>query len=142
MLHHLPGVGKNLQDHLQARPVFKCRASTINTEIKNMFQLAAIAFQYALNRSGPMAMAASLGTGFLKTRAELERPDSQFHIQPFSADSQPRVALNFRRYRIFLQLRPESTGRIALGSASPYDYPLSIRIIWPPKQMLIPWWLV
>ena len=72
VLHQLPGVGKNLQDHLQARPVFKCRASTINTETKNMFQLAAIAFQYALNRSGPMAMAASLGTGFLKTRAELE----------------------------------------------------------------------
>ena len=124
VLHQLPGVGKNLQDHLQARPVFKCRASTINTETKNMFQLAAIAFQYALNRSGPMAMAASLGTGFLKTRSELECPDIQFHIQPFSADNPAEGSHKFSAFTAsVLQLRPESTGRIALRSASPYDYP-------------------
>jgi choline dehydrogenase len=122
--HHLPGVGKNLQDHLQARPVFKCRASTINTETGNMFQLAAIAFQYALKRSGPMAMAASLGTGFLKTHAELETPDIQFHIQPFSADNPADGSHKFSAFTAsVLQLRPESTGRIVLRSASPYDYP-------------------
>jgi choline dehydrogenase len=124
VLHHLPGVGKNLQDHLQARPVFKCRASTINTETGNMFQLAAIAFQYALKRSGPMAMAASLGTGFLKTHAELETPDIQFHIQPFSADNPADGSHKFSAFTAsVLQLRPESTGRIVLRSASPYDYP-------------------
>ena len=124
VLHHLPGVGKNLQDHLQARPVFKCRASTINTETGNMFQLAAIAFQYALKRSGPMAMAASLGTGFLKTHAELETPDIQFHIQPFSADNPADGSHKFSAFTSsVLQLRPESTGRIVLRSASPYDYP-------------------
>jgi choline dehydrogenase len=124
VLHHLPGVGQNLQDHLQARPVFKCRASTINTETGNMFQLAAIAFQYALKRSGPMAMAASLGTGFLKTHAELETPDIQFHIQPFSADNPADGSHKFSAFTAsVLQLRPESTGRIVLRSASPYDYP-------------------
>ena len=124
VLHHLPGVGQNLQDHLQARPVFKCRASTINTETGNMFQLAAIAFQYALTRSGPMAMAASLGTGFLKTHAELETPDIQFHIQPFSADNPADGSHKFSAFTAsVLQLRPESTGRIVLRSASPYDYP-------------------
>ena len=124
VLHHLPGVGKNLQDRLQARPVFKCRASTINTETGNMFQLAAIAFQYALKRSGPMAMAASLGTGFLKTHAELETPDIQFHIQPFSADNPSDGSHKFSAFTAsVLQLRPESTGRIVLRSASPYDYP-------------------
>ena len=50
--NNLPGVGKNLQDHLQARPVFKCTASTINTEIKSVFQRLAIAAEYALHRLG------------------------------------------------------------------------------------------
>ena len=124
VVHHLPGVGKNLQDHLQARPVFKCRASTINVETKNMFRLAAIAFQYALNRSGPMAMAASLGTAFLKTRAELETPDIQFHVQPFSANKIAEGSHNFSAFTAsVLQLRPESTGKISLRSASARDYP-------------------
>ncbi len=43
--------------------------------------------QYAINRTGPMTMAASLGTAFLKTDERLETPDIQFHIQPFSANN-------------------------------------------------------
>ena len=82
----LPGVGKNMQDHLQARPVYKCKSRTINNESRNPIMLLQMAAQYVISRSGPMAMAASLGTGFLKTRPELETPDIQFHIQPFSAD--------------------------------------------------------
>jgi len=124
VVRHLPGVGNNLQDHLQARPVFKCNASTINTETRNIFQLAGIALHYAMNRSGPMAMAASLGTGFLKTRPELETPDIQFHIQPFSADNPADGSHKFSAFTAsVLQLRPESTGRIALKSSSAYDYP-------------------
>ena len=53
ILHSLKGVGKNLQDHLQARPIFKCRASTINTETKNIFQLAAIALDMLSAALGP-----------------------------------------------------------------------------------------
>ena len=124
VVHYLPGVGKNLQDHLQARPVFKCTASTINTETKNIFNLAAIAFRYAVSRSGPMAMAASLGTAFLKTRPELATPDIQFHIQPFSADNPADGSHKFSAFTAsVLQLRPESTGHIALTSASAHDYP-------------------
>ena len=60
----LPGVGKNLQDHLQARPVFKTNLSTINIETNSLFKQGMIALQYAINQTGPMTMAASLGTGF------------------------------------------------------------------------------
>ena len=124
ILHSLKGVGKNLQDHLQARPIFKCRVSTINTETKNIFQLAVIALRYAVSGSGPMAMAASLGTGFLKTRPELMTPDIQFHIQPFSADNPADGTHKFSAFTAsVLQLRPESRGRIALRSASAHDYP-------------------
>ena len=120
----LAGVGMNLQDHLQARPVYKCTASTINTETRNIFQKLGIAFEYATRRTGPMAMAASLGTAFLKTRPELETPDIQFHLQPFSAT---RPADGPHRFSAFtasvLQLRPESTGHLELASAHYGDYP-------------------
>ena len=123
-IHHLPGVGRNLQDHLQARPVFKCNASTINTETKDPFQLAKIALKYALKRSGPMAMAASLGTAFLKTHPALETPDIQFHLQPFSADNIADGSHDFSAFTAsVLQLRPESRGHIELVSSKPEDYP-------------------
>jgi len=122
--HNLAGVGSNLQDHLQARPVFKCTVPTINTEISNVFKQAAIAAQYALTRNGPMAMAASLGTGFLKTRPELETPDIQFHVQPFSAVSPAEGPHRFSAFTAsVLQLRPESAGHLSLRSASMRDHP-------------------
>ena len=124
VLNDLPGVGKNLQDHLQARPVFKCTTSTINTEIRSIFQRLAIAAEYALTGSGPMAMAASLGTAFLKTNQRLETPDIQFHIQPFSADKPSDGSHPFSAFTAsVLQLRPESTGHLELRSANPSDHP-------------------
>ncbi|MGF1501795.1 MAG: GMC family oxidoreductase [Paracoccaceae bacterium] len=112
-----PGVGQNLQDHLQARPVYRCRARTINTEIRNPLRKLAMAIEYALFRTGPMTMAASLGTAFLKTDPRLATPDIQFHIQPFSADSPAEGPHPFDAITAsVLQLRPESTGRIVLKS--------------------------
>ena len=120
----LPGVGKNLQDHLQARPVFKTDLSTINIEINSWMKQAMIGVQYALTQRGPMTMAASLGTAFLKTEAHLETPDIQFHIQPFSADSPGEGAHGFSAFTAsVLQLRPESAGHLELRSSNPEDAP-------------------
>ncbi len=120
----LPGVGKNLQDHLQARPVFKCVSSTINTEIKSVVQRLAIAIKYMLTGSGPMAMAASLATAFLRTNQELEAPDIQFHIQPFSTDKPGDGTHTFSAFTAsVLQLRPESTGHLELRSSGPDEHP-------------------
>ena len=122
--HELKGVGKNLQDHLQARPVYKCTSGSINTDSRNLFKLMGMAMQYAYNRTGPMAMAASLGTGFLKSDPALDRPDIQFHIQPFSADNPADGPHRFSAFTAsVLQLRPESTGHIELKSANMEDYP-------------------
>ena len=71
----LPGVGKNMQDHLQARLVYKCNEPTLNDEVRSLFGQAKIGLRYVLTRSGPMTMAASLATGFMKTRPDLETPD-------------------------------------------------------------------
>lgn len=122
---HLPGVGKNLQDHLQARPVYKTTLPTINVEINSLWKQALIAVRYALTRNGPMAMAASLGTGFLKTDPRLETPDIQFHIQPFSADKPSDGPHPFSGFTAsVLQLRPESAGHLELKSANMDDHPL------------------
>ena len=124
VISDLAGVGKNLQDHLQARPVFKTDLSTINTETSNYVKKALIGLQYILTQRGPMTMAASLGTGFLKTEDHLETPDIQFHIQPFSADMPSKGAHTFSAFTAsVLQLRPESTGYLKLKSSNYLDHP-------------------
>ncbi|MEM6622499.1 MAG: GMC family oxidoreductase N-terminal domain-containing protein [Pseudomonadota bacterium] len=123
-LHHLPGVGGNMQDHLQARLVFKCHDATLNDEVRSLPGKMLIALKYALFRSGPMTMAASLATAFLKTRPELETPDIQFHIQPWSADSPGEGVHPFSAFTASVcQLRPESRGEIRLNGPIPTAYP-------------------
>ena len=123
--HALPGVGQNLQDHLQARPVYRCTASTINVEIGSLFCKATVAVRYLVTRSGPMAMAASLGAGFVKSRDDLEEPDLQFHVQPFSkTDMSNPDPDRFSAFTVsVLQLRPESVGEIRLCSRRSEDPP-------------------
>ena len=124
VIKNLPGVGKNLQDHLQARLVHKCNEPTLNDEVRSLYNQARIALKYALFRAGPMTMAASLATGFLKTRPELETPDIQFHIQPWSADSPGEGVHPFSAFTSSVcQLRPESRGEIKLKSADFRTYP-------------------
>ncbi|MGJ8546622.1 MAG: GMC family oxidoreductase [Sulfitobacter sp.] len=120
----LPGVGQNLQDHLQARLVYKCNEPTLNDEVGSLLGQARIGLKYLMFRAGPMTMAASLATGFLKTRPELATPDIQFHVQPLSAENPGKGADKFSAFTMSVcQLRPESTGEIRLRSANPRDYP-------------------
>ncbi|MBN9044334.1 MAG: GMC family oxidoreductase N-terminal domain-containing protein [Rhizobiales bacterium] len=121
----MPEVGQNLQDHLQARLVFKCREPTLNNEVRNPLKKALIGLEYALMRTGPMTMAASLVFGFVKTRPELATPDIQFHIQPWSADSPGEGVHPFAAFtQSVCQLRPESRGSVTLRSAEALEYPL------------------
>jgi choline dehydrogenase len=124
VLADLPGVGKNLQDHLQARLVFKCNEPTLNDEVRSLFNKARIALKYAMFRSGPMAMAASLATGFMRTGPHVETPDIQFHVQPWSADSPGEGVHPFSAFTMSVcQLRPESRGEIRLASADTRVHP-------------------
>ena len=120
----LPGVGKNLQDHLQARLVYKCKEPTLNDEVGSWLGQARIGIKYIMTRTGPMTMAASLATGFIKTRPDLETPDIQFHVQPLSAENPGRGADKFSAFTTSVcQLRPESRGEIRLASADGRRYP-------------------
>lgn len=120
----LKGVGQNMQDHLQARLVYKCNEPTLNDEVGSLLGQARIGLKYILFRAGPMTMAASLATGFLKTREDVETPDIQFHVQPLSAENPGKGADKFSAFTMSVcQLRPESRGEIRLASANPREYP-------------------
>jgi choline dehydrogenase len=125
VLHELPGVGQNLQDHLQARAIYRCpQPITLNDEVNVWWRKALMAVEFAFRRSGPMTMGASQLAIFARTRRNLETPDVQFHVQPLSADN-PGEGLH--RYSAFTasvcQLRPESRGTIMPKSPDPADYP-------------------
>ena len=120
----LKGVGKNLQDHLQARLVYKCNEPTLNDEVSSLMGQAKIGLKYILFRAGPMTMAASLATGFLKTREDVETPDIQFHVQPLSAENPGKGADKFSAFTMSVcQLRPESRGEIRIVSDQARVYP-------------------
>lgn len=123
----LRAVGKNMQDHLQARLVYKTHEPTLNDEVSSLFGQAKIGLKYITTRTGPMAMAASLATGFMKTRPEVETPDVQFHVQPLSAENPGKGADKFSAFTMSVcQLRPESKGEIRLKSSDPRAYPAII----------------
>jgi choline dehydrogenase len=120
----LPGVGKIMQDHLQARLVYKCNEPTLNDEVSSLLGQARIGLKYLMFRSGPMTMAASLATGFVKTHADMETPDIQFHVQPLSAENPGKGADKFSAFTMSVcQLRPESKGEIRLASSDGRTYP-------------------
>ena len=124
VVQDLNGVGKNMQDHLQARLVYKCNEPTLNDEVGSLWGQARIGLKYLMFRSGPMTMAASLATGFMKTREDMETPDIQFHVQPLSAENPGKGADKFSAFTMSVcQLRPESKGEIRLQSSDPKAYP-------------------
>lgn len=124
VVHHLPGVGECLQDHLQTRLVFKTNLKTLNDEVNNLINKVGIGLEYMLFRTGPMTLAASQVTIFTRLDPGVERPDIQFHMQPLSADKPGEGLHKFSAFTASVcQLRPESRGRIRIKSADPMQYP-------------------
>jgi choline dehydrogenase len=120
----LPGVGQNLQDHLQIRLVYKTRQRTLNDELNNIFKRGLVGLQYVLNRTGPLTLAASQVTIFTKSKSGVERPDIQFHMQPLSADKPGDGVHKFSAFTLSVcQLRPKSRGSVEIKSSDPLVYP-------------------
>lgn len=120
----LPGVGSNLQDHLQIRSIYKVnQAITLNDELQSPLRKFLMGVDFALRRRGPLTMAASQVAIFTTSKAELRRPDIQFHLQPLSADNPAGGTHRFSAFTASVcQLRPTSRGHVQLKSSDARDH--------------------
>ena len=120
---HLPGVGQNLQDHLQIRSVYRCSVKTLNDEIRHPFFRTLIGLRYFTLRTGPMSMAASQIGIFTNSSPDIDRPDIQFHFQPLSSDSPGEGVHDYSGITSSItQLRPTSRGYLRLKSSHPEEH--------------------
>ena len=124
VVHNNPAVGKNLQDHLQVRMVFKTNTRTLNDELNTWWKKALIGLQYFLFRTGPLTLSASQVYVFTNTSLDGSRPNIQFHMQPLSADKPGDGVHPFSAFTMSIcNLRPESRGEVTINSADPTQLP-------------------
>ena len=126
IVHESTGVGKNLQDHLMMRPVYKVKnIKTLNKKINSLIGKMLIGLEYMLYRKGPMTMGASQLCGFAKSDSSRETPNLQFHIQPISTDKLGGSGLhNFHAFTpTVANIRPTSRGEINICSSDTRDDP-------------------
>jgi choline dehydrogenase-like flavoprotein len=126
MAHELPGVGANLQDHLQIRPVFKVSGvRTLNTDYANLLRRAGMGLDYLLRRAGPLTMAPSQLGMFCRSGPEHETANLEFHFQPLSLDRWGEGLHRFGAITASVcNLRPTSRGSVTLSGPRLVDRPL------------------
>lgn len=119
-------VGRNLQDHLQARMVFRLNQPLgLNGRKNSMLGLAGMGLEYLLTRSGPLTWSAGVANVFARVLPGSASPDVQFHMLPFSSDKPGPDLHRFPGMTVSTcQLRPESRGTITLESPDPLAHPL------------------
>ena len=114
----LPGVGGNLQDHLQIRAVFKVEGvKTLNTLANSLWGKAMIGLEYALKRTGPMSMAPSQLGAFTRSSPEQAWPNIEYHVQPLSLDAFGEPLHPFPAFTASVcNLNPTSRGSVNITS--------------------------
>ena len=119
VLQDTPGVGANLQDHLQIRSVYKVQnAKTLNTMASSLWGKAVIGLEYALKRSGPMSMAPSQLGAFTRSNPSLAHPNLEYHVQPLSLDAFGEPLHDFAAFTASVcNLNPTSRGTVQLQSS-------------------------
>ena len=124
--HELPGVGGNLQDHLQLRLIFKLtHARTLNQVANSLWGKVGMGLRYAYDRSGPLAMAPSQLGAFVKSDPDQPSANLQYHVQPLSLERFGEPLHTFPAFTASVcNLRPKSRGRVDIRSANPDDAPL------------------
>lgn len=121
-----PGVGGNLQDHLQIRAIYKVHGiKTLNETYHNLFKRGLMGLEYLVRRTGPLTMAPSQLGIFTRSDPSQERANIQFHVQPLSLD---KFGDPLHRYPAVTvapcNLRPTSRGHVHIRSADPADKPV------------------
>ena len=125
----LPGVGANLQDHLQIRSVYKVKSAaaknfTLNTLGTSLWGKAKIGLEYALKQTGPMSMAPSQLGAFTRSSADQPHPNIEYHVQPLSLDAFGEPLHTFNAFTASVcNLNPTSRGSVQIRSGRFEDAP-------------------
>jgi choline dehydrogenase len=124
-VHHLPGVGENLQDHLQIRMQYKVRnVKTLNGIANSLWGKAAMAFEYFVFRTGPLTMPPSQAGAFAKSDPAQPTPNIEWHVQPLSLDKFGDPLHSFPAITPSVcNLRPASRGWVRIKSPDAAAYP-------------------
>ena len=122
---NLPGVGQNLQDHLQIRTIYKVKnARTLNDFAHTLTGKIQIGLEYMLTQSGPMSMAPSQLGAFVKSDPALATPDLQYHVQPLSLPAFGEPLHSFSAFTASVcNLRPHSRGSVQIATSDPFAKP-------------------
>lgn len=125
VVHDLPGVGANLQDHLQIRAVYKVQGvPTLNQLAGSLLGKARIGLEYALRRTGPMSMAPSQLGAFTRSSPDKPHANLQFHVQPLSLDAFGEPLHTFPAFTASVcNLNPTSRGSVRIKSPRFEDAP-------------------
>lgn len=125
VVHDLPGVGENLQDHLQIRSAFKISgAKTLNMMANSWLGKASIGLEYLLRQSGPMSMAPSQLGAFTRSDASQATPNLQYHVQPLTLEKFGDPLHPFPAFTASVcNLRPTSRGHVRIASSDPLSAP-------------------
>ena len=131
MVHELPGVGENLQDHLQIRLGYECtKPITTNDQLNSWFGQAKVGLEWMLHRSGPLAVGINQGGCFMRALMDEQgkpvaaTPDIQFHVATLSADMAGGKVHPYSGFTLSIcQLRPESRGHIRIRSLDAAEPP-------------------
>jgi len=120
-LHDLPGVGGNLQDHLDASLLQFCKTRDTYDTANKLVSL----YRYWKHKKGPGTSPIAESGGFLSTRPGLDAPDIQLHFLPALVVDHGRTMMKRNGYSLHVcTLRPQSTGTIRLRSSDPKEHPL------------------
>jgi choline dehydrogenase len=128
--HALPGVGRNLQDHLAVSYFYRSSRPTLNNELRPLAGKILAGLRYLIDRGGPLSMSVNQAGGFVRSRADLTRPDLQLYFSPVSYTQTPlsdRRLLNPDPFPAFLlsfnACRPTSRGSLRIVSPDPQRHP-------------------
>ncbi len=126
VVHHAPGVGENLQDHLQIRPIYKVSGvRTLNDDYANLFRRAMMGVNYAFFRKGPLTMAPSQLGVFTRSSPDYATANLEFHFQPLSLDKWGDGLHPFSAFTASVcNLRPSSRGSVHAASPDPAAPPV------------------
>lgn len=118
LVHDLPGVGQNLQDHLQLRMIYRVEGTrTLNTLANSLLGKAWIGLEYLLTRRGPMSMAPSQLGVFAKSGPEQTRANVEYHVQPLSLERFGEPLHDFPAFTASIcNVRPTSRGHVNIVS--------------------------